>query len=180
LAELSIKTRFTLANALSDAILSDSTVLARDILALINVVLAIFSARAFRTDALEFAGRWDLAFAIVAGIGQTRIDGLLTKRSFPAFIAFAAEVVDVVSAFAVLARIGCTLIYVLRTVSTCPSFGTNTPVIVDVVVAFPVTARIIGLSAVVCSPLTVVALKAFLAGANEAIVALSAGSAVEA
>ena len=40
------------------------------------------------------------------------------------------------------------------------TFGTNTAVIVDVVVAFPVTARIIGLSAVVCSPLTVVALEA--------------------
>ena len=118
---MSLETRFTLAKALSDSVFGDSTVLARDTLALINVVLAIFSARAFWTDTLEFAGRWDLAFAVEAGIGQTRIDGLLTKPSMPAFIAFAAEVVDVVSAFAVLARIWCTLIYVLRTVSTCPS-----------------------------------------------------------
>ena len=121
MAELSLKTRFTLANALSDAVFGDSTVLARDTLTLIYVVLAIFPASAFWTDALKFTGRRDLAFAVVARISQTRIDRLLTKSSFPAFIAFAAEVVNVVSAFAVLARIGCTFVYVLRTVSTCPS-----------------------------------------------------------
>jgi len=155
-------------------------VLTRDALALIYVVFAVFSARSFWTDALKFAGRWDFAFAVVAWFRQTRIDWLLTKPSFPAFIAFAAEVVDVVSAFAVLARIGRAFVYVLGTVSTCPSFGTNAAVIVVFVVAFPVAARIVGLCAVVCSPLTVVALVAFFAGAYEAIVTLSAGSAVEA
>lgn len=180
MAELTLKARLTLANALSDAVLSNSTVLALDALALVYIVFAIFSASAFWTDALKFSGRWDFAFAVVARFGQTRIDWLLTKPSFPAFIAFAAEVVDVVSALAVLARIWCALVHVLRTVSTCPSFGTNAAVIVDVVVAFPVAARIVGLCTVVCSPLTVLALVAFLAGADEAIVTLPACSAVKA